>query len=101
MWANDPTYARNWSNLLGDMLDVFWDLEYAPGGQFAGDFLDLNLSSIVESVAYQSGNAVEHLRDIGLIYRDVAEFHSLVIPAGYEAGVIAGFTLKLLAKVGV
>ena len=100
VWTNDPTYARNWSNLLADMLDVFWDKEFAKGVQSAGDFIDKNLSSIVESVSYQSGSCAEYLHDLGQVYRDVAEFHSLVVPEGQEVEVITSFALKLLAKAG-
>ncbi len=97
-FARDSAYAMDWSNLLADMLEVFWDADYVLQGRSAADFLDEHLDAIVKTAVRQTGHARADLKNIGLCYRDAAEFHSLVVPAGEEAGVLAGFTLKLVAK---
>jgi len=96
--ASDPAYAKDWSNLLADMLDVFWDHDYAPNGRPAGEFLDEHLGGIVEAVSYQTGRTESSLRAAGLSYRDAADFHSLVVARGQDAHAIAGFSLKLATK---
>ncbi len=98
IWASDPKYARTWSNLLADMLDVFWDAEYAPKPLPVGGFLEEHLAGIINAAAFQTGISQADLRSIAHGYRDVADFHSLVVPAGQEATAIAGFTLKLVAR---
>ena len=99
-FVRDPAYAMEWGNLLADMLEVFWDADYAPEGHSAGPFLDEHLSAIVQAVARQTGKEKGFLRNLGLCYRDAAEFHSLVVPEGEETVVVAAFTLKLVAKAG-
>lgn len=96
--AADSDYAGDWSNLLADMLDVFWDLDYAPKGRPAGEFLDEHLGGIVDSVASATGHSRAVILEIGRGYRDAADFHSLVAPKGEETSVIAAFSLKLLMK---
>jgi hypothetical protein len=96
--ASDQAYAKDWSNLLADMLDVFWDLDYSPKGRPAGEFLDEHLDGIIDAAAFQSGISQAELRGTANGYRDAADFHSLVVPHGQEATAIAGFTLKLVAK---
>jgi hypothetical protein len=101
IWANlawDESYALDWSNQLADMLDVFWDLEYAPKSRSAGDFLDEHLDTILPAVSAQLGVSSSALRSTALGYRDVADFHSLVVPTGEEAGAIAAFAIKLAGK---
>jgi hypothetical protein len=96
--ASDQAYAKDWSNLLADMLDVFWDAEYAPNSLSAGGFLDGHLDGIIDAAAFQTGISQAALRGVAHGYRDAAEFHNLVVPQGQEATAIAGFTLKLVAK---
>jgi hypothetical protein len=96
--ASDQAYAKDWSNLLADMLDVFWDLDYAPKARPAGDFLGEHLDAIIDAVAGQTELSEASVRDTAHAYRDSADFHSLVVPHGQEATAIAGFTLKLVAK---
>lgn len=96
--AGDSDYAGDWSNLLADMLDVFWDLDYAPKGRPAGEFLDEHLDGIINAAVNQTGIRQADLRSVAHGYRDAADFHSLVVPQGEEATAIAGFTLKLVAK---
>lgn len=96
--AADSDYAGDWSNLLADMLDVFWDRDYAPKGRPAGDFLDEHLDGIIEAVASQTVHPKNALREVGFAYRDAADFHNLVVAKGQDAQSIAGFSLKLLTK---
>ena len=101
IWRNlaaDPGYAKDWSNLLADMLDVFWDLDYAPGGRSAGEFLDEHLDGIVAAVSYHLECDPADVRETAHGYRDVADFHSLVVPRGEEACATAAFALKLASK---
>ena len=94
----DPAYAKDWSNLLADMLDVFWDIDYAPKGRPAGEFLDEHLEAIVAAVTATTRHSRADLLEIGRGYRDVADFHSLVVPSGEETLVVAAFSLKLFMK---
>jgi hypothetical protein len=96
--AGDTDYAGDWSNLLADMLDVFWDAEYAPKALPVGGFLDEHLDGIIDAAAFQTGISQADLLSVAHGYRDAADFHSLVVPQGQEATAIAGFTLKLVAK---
>lgn len=101
IWGNlawDESYALDWSNQLADMLDVFCDLDYAPRGRAAGDFLDEHLDAVVSAVSTQLEISAADIRPTALGNRDVADFHSLVVPAGEEAGAIAAFAIKLADK---
>jgi len=53
-----------------------------------------------EGLAYQTKLPKPRVRAAALGYRDAADFHSLVVPEGEDAGVISGFAVKLAAKVG-
>ena len=96
--SSDSVYAKDWSNLLADMLDVFWDIDYAPKGRPAGEFLDEHLDAMVNSVASVTNHSRADLQEIGRGYRDAADFHSLVVPSGGETFVVAAFSLKLFMK---
>ncbi len=80
------------------MLDVFWDIDYAPKGRPAGEFLDEHLDAMVNSVASVTNHSRADLQEIGRGYRDAADFHSLVVPSGGETFVVAAFSLKLFMK---
>jgi hypothetical protein len=99
VWANDPKYARNWSNLLADMLQVFWDAEYVKRGIPAGDFLDEHSSAIVDAVSSLNGRDKSLVRDHASAYRDAAHFHNLAVDPGQESATLARFTLMLQAAV--
>jgi hypothetical protein len=94
----DPAYAKDWSNLLADMLEVFWDQGFAPKGRPAGDFFDEHLEAIVAAVTATTRHSRADLLEIGQGYRVVADFHSLVVPSGEETFVVAAFSLKLFMK---
>lgn len=96
--GSDADYAFDWTNLLTDMLDVFWDRDYAPRGVPAGRFLDRHLNGIVEATASLTGHNVAALQSLAHGYRDAADFHNLVVARGYDAQVISCFAHKLAAK---
>ena len=97
----DPHYAMDWSNLLADMLDVFWDKEYAPKGIPAGDFLECHLEGIVQATRSLTGHRHAAVMNCANVYRDAADFHSLVVNRGQDALSIAAFAHKLAAKVRI
>lgn len=97
-FADDPDYAEDWGNLLADMLDVFWDRDYAPRGIPSGEFLAEHLDGIVEATSGLWGFGESDLTDIADGYRDAADFHNLALLRGKEAAVIAAFAHKLAAK---
>ncbi len=97
-WKSDPDYAANWTNLLDDMLEVFWDAELAPGGVSAGEFFDEHGKQIVSSVSELSGFDAPTVADVLNDYRYVADFHSLVVADGHLAESISRFAIVLLAK---
>jgi len=99
VWASDPKYARNWSNLLADMLQVFWDAEYVKGGIPAGDFFDKHGPGIVEAMSSLHGWDKSVVREQANAYRDAAHFHSLVVDPGQESATLARFTLMFQARV--
>ena len=99
IWASDPKYARNWSNLLADMLQVFWDAEYVKRGILAGEFLDEHGSAIVEAVSSLNGWNPKLVRDRANAYRDVSHFHNLVVDPGQESAMLARFSLMLQARI--
>lgn len=94
----DSDYAHEWSNLLGDMLDVFWDREYVSRGVPAGKFLDHHLDGIIEATASLRGHDVEALQDLAHGYRNAADFHNLVVAKGHDTQAISAFAHKLAAK---
>ena len=98
--AGDESYSLDWSNQLADMLDVFWDCDYCPKGRPVGEFLDEQLDGIAAAVSRQTGIPNATVLSAALGYRDVADFHSLVVPAGEEAGAIAAFAIHLSGKSG-
>jgi len=97
--AADPGYARNWSNLLADMLQVFWDAEYVRHGIPAGDFLDEHSPAVIEAVSSLAGWTKQSIEDQASAYRDAANFHNLVVDPGQESVTIARFSLMLQARV--
>ena len=99
-WAGEPRYAREWSNLLADMLQVFWDAAYVTRGIPAGDFLDEHAAAIVEAVSSLNGWNDAVVRGHSYAYRDAAHFHNLVVDPGQEPVTIARFTLMLQARAG-
>ena len=96
--AADEDYAMDWSNMLNDMVGVFWDQKLAPDGLDSGEFLDSNIESIVEAVTLHTGCSKRLIRDLANGYRDVAHFHSLVVPATEIPSAAARFALTLAAK---
>lgn len=94
----DSDYAHDWSNLLGDMLDVFWDREYVSKGVPAGKFLDHHLDGIIEATASLTGHDVEALQHLAHGYRNAADFHKLVVAKGHDTQAISAFAHKLAAK---
>jgi len=94
----DLEYAHDWSNLLADMLDVFWDRDYASPGVPAGEFLDRHLDGIIEATAGLTWHDEAALLDLAHGYRDAADFHNLVVAKGHDARVISAFAHKLAAK---
>ena len=96
--SSDEDYALDWSNLVADMLDVFWDREYVPGGVAAGDFLDRHLDGIVEATATLTGHDEKALEGLAHGYRDAADFSNLVVAKGHDASAITAFAHKLAAK---
>ena len=96
--ACDSKHAREWSNLLADMLQVFWDAEYVRRGIAAGDFLDQHGPSIVDAVSSLNGWNKLAIQDHANAYRDTAHFHNLVVDPGQESITIARFSLMLQAR---
>ncbi|MCP5538373.1 MAG: hypothetical protein H7A51_19335 [Akkermansiaceae bacterium] len=96
--ATDPVYAGDWSNLLTDMLDVFWDLSYCPKGYPAGEFLDNHIDAIISSISEHTNIPKHKLLDVAHGYRDAADFHSLVVPKEEQIACIASFTVKVATK---
>jgi hypothetical protein len=94
----DADYAHDWSNLLADMLEVFWDREYVPKGVPAGEFLDHHLDGIVEATASLTWHDEAALRNLAHGYRHTADFHNLVVAKGCDAQAITAFAHKLAAK---
>lgn len=94
----DADYAQDWSNLLADMLDVFWDREYVSKCVPAGEFLDRHLDGIVKATASLSGHDESSLVSVANGYRDAADFHNLVVAKGHDAQSISAFSHKLAAK---
>lgn len=101
VWASDNQYARNWGNLLADMLEVFWDEDDAKDGIPAGEFLEANSDAIVEAVSSMNGWKKSVVREHADAYQDVADFHSLGVDPGQEDATIARFSLMLQARLSV
>ena len=100
-WACDPKYAKKWSNLLEDMLRVFWDAEYVQHGIPAGEFLDEHAPAVVLAVSSLAGWSKQRVEEHANGYRDVANFHNLVVDPGQESATIARFSLMLQARVAM
>jgi hypothetical protein len=99
-WACDSKYAKEWSNLLKDMLRVFRDAEYVKHGIPAGEFLDEHAPAVVLAVSSLTGWSKQRVEEHANGYRDAANFHNLVVDPGQESATIARFTLMLQARVG-
>lgn len=97
----DADYAHDWSNLLADMLDVFWDREYVSNCVPAGEFLDCHLDGIIEATANLTWYDKADLQNLAHGYRYAADFHNLVLAKGHDAQAISAFAHKLGAKANI
>ncbi len=98
IWKDDPAYAQDWNNLLTDMLEVFWDADLCPEGIPSAEFLTKHLHHIVEGLASVSPFPKKFLSNIALMYRDVSDFHSLVVDPDFETETATRFSYALIQK---
>ena len=94
----DTDYAANWTRLLDDMLEVFWDADLAPGGMPASEFFDMHSSQLVSALTDMSDFDSFSIQEWVDSYREVANFHSLVVAEGHLAESLSRLLLVLLAR---
>jgi len=94
----EPELAADWTNLLDDLLDVFWDTDFAPGGMPVNVFFRKHGDQMSDSLRDWSDFDASRIQFWIGRYQKVAEFHSLVVADGHLAESLSKLLLVLIAR---